>query len=133
MGFIATIGAGLLTAKAQQDSGRAQQYQMQAQARTEAVAAKSRELDRRRDLIKALASQNAAAGAGGVEASGSIGGIIRRDIRDASNDLLTENANTTARQRALQNAGRNARAQGDLMATATLFDTAQKLIPKPSG
>lgn len=119
-----TVAAGLMSAKAASDAGKAQQYELQAQARTEATAAKGREVERRRDLIRALSSQNAAAGVGGVELGGSIGGMIRRDIRDASNDLLTEGSNLASRQAAMRARGQNAVREGNTRAIGSLLDTA---------
>ena len=60
----------------------------------------------------AAAARSAAAGAAGVETSGSIGALARRDIRDNRNDITTMNANTAARQRARAVDGQR-RARGD--------------------
>lgn len=124
----ATGAAGIGAALSQRNAGIAASHEAKAQARLEGIAAKDRELDRRRDLLRALSSQNAAAGVGGVETSGSIGGIMRRNIRDASNDLLRDSANTSARVSGLNSKAKNARRQGNLAAATSLLDTAGKVV-----
>lgn len=123
-GVAVAAGAGIYSAYQQKKAGQIQAGELKAQARTEADAARQREIERRRDLLRALASQNAAAGAAGIETGGSLGGIIKRNIRENTNDLLVENANTQARQRALASRASNARKQGNVAATTSLLDTA---------
>lgn len=131
VGTAIAVGAagasGLLAAKSARDAGAAQASDLRGQAYTERLAAKSRELDRRRDLIRALSSQNAAAGAGGVELSGSIGGIVRRNIKDNANDLLVDSANASMTQSSLESRARNAKRQGNLAAATSLLDSAGKV------
>lgn len=76
--------------------------------------------------MRALASQNAAAGGAGIETGGSFGLLARTDIRDARNDLLVERASSAQRIRSLTSQGRNARATGNARATLTLLNTAQE-------
>lgn len=133
---IATVAAGVAGAVQQRNAGIIQSNELKAQARVEGDAAKGREIDRRRNLIRALASQNASAGSAGVELGGSIGGIIQTDIRNNQQDLLTDAAGTSARQRDLAIGAKNARSQGNLGAVTSLLDTAGSAIktmpaPKP--
>lgn len=122
----ATVAVGAYSAIQQKKAGDIQAAELKAQAKTEAVAAGQREIDRRRNLIRALSSQNAAAGAAGVETSGSVAAIARSDIRDASNDLLYSNMNSTARQRALRSQAGNASRIGRTNAAVSLLDSADK-------
>jgi len=112
----------------QRNAGIARSNEMKAQARVEGDAAKGREIERRRNLIRALASQNAAAGSAGVELGGSIGGIALADIRQNQQDLLTDAAGASASERALRVGASNARRQGNLGATVSLLDSASKMF-----
>lgn len=118
----AVVGGGLAV-KSQHDAGVAQDQQAKFQARTEADAAKGREITRRQDLMRALSSQNAAAGAAGVETSGSIGQIMRTNIKQNQQDLLYDAAGVGARRAAMLAGGENARLAGNAGAVGTLFDT----------
>lgn len=120
------VGAGVYSARQQYKVGLIQQAELKAQAKTEAVAAGQQQIERRRNLIRALSSQNAAAGAGGIETSGSVEAIARRDIRDAQNDLLVGDMNSQARQRALRSQASNAARIGRANAATSLLDTADK-------
>lgn len=123
---VAGLAAGAYTAVQQKRAGDVQAAALRAQAKTEAVEAGRREIERRRNLIRALASQNAAAGAAGIETSGSLEAIARRDIRDAQNDLLYSTINSEARQRALRAQASNAARVGRTNAALSLIDTADR-------
>ena len=123
---IAGLGLGVASAYQQRKAGLIQQAELKAQAKTEAVAAGQQQIERRRSLIRALSAQNAAAAAAGVETSGSIEAIARRDIRDAQNDLLVSGVNTQSRQRALRSRASNAVRVGNASAATSLLDTADK-------
>jgi hypothetical protein len=120
---VAGLAAGVASAAMQYKAGQAQSAQYKEQAKSEEVAAGQREIERRRSLIRALSAQNASAGAAGVETSGSIGGIIRRDIKDNQNDLLYDSANTKTRQRAFRSRASNSVTQGTIGAATSLIDT----------
>lgn len=120
---LATLAAGAYAGIEQKKAGDAQAAQYKAEAKTEAAAAAQREVERRRNLIRALASQNAAAGAAGIQTDGSVEAVARRDIRDSQNDLLYSNLNTQARQRALRSQASNAQRAGRTAAVTSLMDT----------
>lgn len=117
------VAGGVMAAKSQHDAGVAVSQQNQFQSRVDADAAKGREIARRQDLMRALASQNASAGAKGVETSGSIGGIMRTDIKQNQQDLAYDAAGVSARRAALASQGANARTSGNAAAAGTLLDT----------
>lgn len=117
-------GAGIYSAYNTAKTGAIQAAELKAQARTEADAAMQQQIERRRDLLRALASQNAAAGAAGIETGGSFGGIVRRQINENSNDLLVQDANSQSRQRALASRASNARQSANASAATSLLDTA---------
>lgn len=121
---VAGVVAGGISAYNTAKAGKIQAADLKVQARTEESAARQREIDRRRSLLRALASQNAAAGAAGIETGGSFGAIVQRNIADNANDLLVDNANTQARQQALAARASNAVKSANTAAAASLLDTA---------
>jgi hypothetical protein len=123
---VAGLALGAMSAVQQKKAGAMQAAELKAQAKTEAVAAQQRENERRRNLIRALAAQNAAAGAAGVTTDGSVEAIARRDIRDAHNDLLYHNANTQHRQSALRAQATNAVRVANINAAGSLLDSANR-------
>jgi dihydrodipicolinate synthase/N-acetylneuraminate lyase len=125
--LVTTIAAGAGGAIMQRNAAIAQSHQMKAQAAREGDAARQREIERRRALLRALSSQSARAGAGGVALDGSLAGIARADIRDATNDLLIDRSNTRSRQNELIRGAKNARSQGNIGAAVSLFDTGAKV------
>lgn len=121
-----TVAAGTYSAVQARNAGIAQSNELKAQSRVEGLAAKQNEIERRRDLIRALSSQNAAAGAAGVTTDGSIGAIMKRDIRDNQNDLLVSSANSSAQSSLRRSQASNSRQQGNIRAVTSLLDTGAK-------
>jgi len=115
--------AGVASAAQTRNIGIAESQNLQFQAKQEADKARGREIERRRALLRALADQHAKAAAGGAEFSGSLGAIAQRDIQDATNDLLIDQANAGNRIASLIAGARTARQQGRLGAYASLLDT----------
>jgi len=95
------------------------------QARQEKDAAQQREIERRRDLMRALSAQNAQAGAAGVETSGSTQGLMLTDIKQNQQDLLTDVSNTSLKNRDLRQRAANARRAGTWGAVGGLLETAK--------
>lgn len=124
----AVVGGGLASANAARNVGIAQEQQYKYQSYVEGLAAKQREIERRRDLIRSLSSMNAQAGAGGIELGGSLGGIIMKNIKDNQNDLLVNNANLSATQQSLAAAGANARQAANTNAAMSLLDTGKNVF-----
>lgn len=119
-----TAAAGAASAIQARNAGKLQQIEYQRQAKEEEVSARDREIERRRRLVQALASQNAEAGALGIDpTTGSRRAITLEDVRLARMDDLTDRAMTSRRSVSLRSAGRSARRQGNLQAGATLLDT----------
>lgn len=131
--LILTVAAGTAAAIQQRNAGIAVSNEAKLEAKKEGDAARGREIERRRDLIRAISSQNARAGALGIATTGSVGAIARADIRDAQNDLLTDSVNTQTRQSILRSQARNARAQGNLGAVTSLLDTGAKAYKQLPG
>jgi hypothetical protein len=124
----ATAAAGAASAIQSRNAGKLQQIEYKRQAQEEETSARDREIERRRRLVQALASQNAEAGALGLDATtGSRRAITLEDVRRARMDDLTDRAMTSRRAVSLASAGRAARRQGNLQAGATLLDTASTI------
>lgn len=128
------IVAGGLKANAQNNAGIAANQQYKSQVVQEQDSMRQREITRRRDLLRALSSQNAQAGAQGVSMTGGKAAIAKGDIRDAGNDLLIDKVNTKRKIGQLTTAGRNAQRAGEMAAITTLFETAGSAASlKPGG
>jgi hypothetical protein len=104
---VVSAGAGVAAAAQQRRAGKMQEFQYKEQAKQEGDAARQREIDRKRNLLRALASQNAGAGASGADMAGSLQNIARVDIEDAADDLSIDRVNS-----------------GNIAAAGSLLDTA---------
>lgn len=119
--------AGVTAAKEQRRAGKFAEAQAGIDAKAEGDAARQREIERKRGLMRALSSQVASAGARGVGLEGSLAQIAQLDIARSREDIDIDTANTKARQAALRQQGRAARAAGNTQARLTLLDTAIKV------
>ena len=121
--------AGGSQAISQIRAGQQAEVEYKERAQQELDAARDREIERRRRLVSALASQNAEAGAlGAMTGFGSRAAIALSDARRASLDSLTDRASTNRRALMLRSAGAEARRQSYLGAATTLFETASQTI-----
>jgi hypothetical protein len=123
----ASAAAGVMAAKEQRRAGIFAEKQAEIDVKAEGDAAREREIDRKRGLLRAIASQQAMAAAAGISTSeGAVARIVQLDNAQSARDLYVDTANTRARQSALRTQGRVARMQGANAATMTLLDTAAK-------
>lgn len=133
--LLLTVTAGVAGAVQQRNAGIIQSNDMKAAARKEGDAARQREIERKRTLLRSLSDQSARAAAAGISLGGSTGALIRRDIRDATNDMLVDRSNTRSTISSLNTGAKNARRQANLGAAVSLFDTAagaaKQYTPKP--
>jgi hypothetical protein len=121
----ATVAAGTASAISARNAGISRNIELKEQAKQEQLAAKDREIERRRSLIETIATQNAEAGAAGDEIqTGSRRAIALEDIRRQRLDDLTDRAMTNRRAVTLRASGRAAQRSGNLQAAGTLLDTA---------
>lgn len=133
VGQMALLGASAASAIGSayqmREAGQVAKAQYKEQARQEADSARQREIDRRRDLIRALASQNATAGATGVSTRAGTGlaGIAQYDIKETRRDSLVDRVNTGRSRNMLLKAGKNAQTMGNLGAATSLLDSAVDL------
>ena len=121
-------GASLLTgavgADGQHQAGVAQKNDDAMRARQAGLDAAQKQIGIRQNMLSALASQNAAAGQGGIGTGGSFGANVNRQITQNQNDLLALSADTSAQQAQYGAAGANAAATGNIKAGQSLLDTA---------
>lgn len=108
-------------------TGRAEAAEYKLQVKQEQDSARGREIERRRALLKALANQNAVAGAQGVAMSGGKAAIARSDIRDAQRDLLTDKAGTGMRVASYRARASNAKKAGTARAAVSIMEAAEKM------
>ena len=116
-----TVASGVYSAQQQKAAGKAANAEAQIAANREGDAARGREIERRRALLRAIASQNAAAGAGGVSVNEA---TLGADLMYATDDLMTDRSNTLQTQSLLRLQGSNAKRAGKVGAFTTLLDTA---------
>lgn len=120
----ATVLSGALAYRQQRTAGKIAEFQYRDQAEQEETAARDREIERRRRLVQALASQNAEAGALGIDgATGSRRAIVLDDVRRSRMDSLSDRAMTNRRAVNLRSAGGNYRRQSNIGAATNLLDT----------
>lgn len=122
----ATVYGGVTAAREQRRAGRFAEAQANIDAAAEGDAARQREIERKRMLRRALSSQIASAGAGGIAFEGSAARAAQLDIDEAIKDLTIDRANTRQRQSSLRSQGRAARFAGKQQARMTLLDTAAR-------
>jgi hypothetical protein len=121
----ASLAAGVVSYKQTVRAGEIANAQSKIDANAEGDAARDREMQRKRGLLRAISSQVAQSGAAGVAfAEGSPAAIAQLDIAEATKDLNTDRVNVRARQRAIRLQGRNAETGARGQATASLIDTA---------
>jgi len=108
--------------------GIVQKGEYEAQARQEQMAARDREIQRRQQLLKVLASRSVAVGAGGGTFEGTPTALVQGDFRNYSLDQASASANTAATVTRLRTAGRNAKTIGKLNAAASLIDAGGSFV-----
>lgn len=124
------LGSGVLAAGAQYRAGKQQEIQYKQEAKQEGDSAKQREIERKRNLLRALASQRATAAAMGAEFSGSLANIAQVDIEEAATDLAVDSVNSARRQRVLRLSGSEASRAGTVAAAGSLLDSADNAYDK---
>lgn len=111
------VGAGV-AAYESHEQGVAASNQAKQKARVEADKETQNQITMRQNMLRGLAAQNAAAGAG--QASISKANTMRQ-ITQASNDLMVSKANSSAQVSLLDQQAANARAAGDIGAAGDVL------------
>ena len=120
------FGSGA-SAYGQHQAGVAQADDAKMRARQAGLEAGQKQIGIRENMLKALASQNTAAGQGGIGTGGSFGANVNRQITQSTNDLLALNADTSATESQYGAEASNAMKTGNIKAGASLLDAAGSL------
>lgn len=119
------VAAGA-SAYEQHEAGVAASNQAKDKARIAADQATQQQINQRQNLLRALASQNAQAGAGGIGTGGSFGANAKRQITQNQNDLLVTGAGASAQIQGYNQQASSALLQGNIGAGVSLLDGASK-------
>ncbi len=123
MAIVAAVGAAV-SAEGMHVAGVQAKNQDVLKSRQAGLDAQAKQIQIRQNMMQALASQNARAGAAGIGTGGSFGAGVQRQITQNQNDLLTNSANVTSQQQLFGMAGQSAVTQGNISAGASLLDFA---------
>ncbi len=108
--------------EAAEAQAKGQQDQLNRQAEQEEMAAKEREIDRRKRLLSAMASQNAASAASGIRAyEGSALNMLKTDVNSYEYDSIMDKGTTASTTSGLKSAGMWAMYGGKVAKRASLF------------
>ena len=124
---IALTAAGTATsAYGQVQAGKAQEEQMKQQAEQERLAAESRELQRREELNRALASNVVAQSMSGISGEGTPASLALESAKKAGLSEATIDLSEKLRQSALIRAGKTAKQTAYIGAASTLLSGGAK-------
>jgi hypothetical protein len=127
---VLTVASTAYSFQQSKAAGKVANAEAKIAANREGDAARQREIERRRTLLRSLASQNAGAGATGVDPNMVIAGA---DIQYAADDFYTDQANTAETQSMLRLQGKNAQRAGRAEGVMSLFDGATDLTMLRAG
>ena len=109
------------------NAGKAQEAAYKRDAERESFAAKDKEIQRKKRLVAALATQNAVRGAQGVAAfEGSSLNMMLQDVENFEYDQDMGAANLAMTRQSLLESGKAARRYGVMSATNTLMGAAER-------
>ena len=125
---VALSAAGTLTSVyGQVQAGKAQEEQMKQQAEQERLAAESRELQRREELNRALASNIAAQSMSGIAGEGTPASLALESAKKAGLSEATIDLSEKLRQSALIRAGKTAKQTAYIGAAGSLLSCAGQI------
>jgi hypothetical protein len=108
--------------EAAEAQAKGQQDQLNRQAEQEEMAAKEREIDRRKRLLSAMASQNAASASSGIRAyEGSALNMLQTDMDSYDYDSIMDKGSTASTVGNLKSQGQWAMYGGKVAKRASLF------------
>ena len=120
--------AGTFAAVETREAGKFQAKVLKNRAKQEEIAARDRELERRRKSNKILSAQIASRGGGGTDFSGSLQSLALSDAAISGLDLLSSRAIAENRISNTLNQAKRARRSGNLQALSQVFSTASSTI-----
>lgn len=122
----AIVASTAVTAVGQRNAGKAQQIEMNRAAEEEKIAAESLELQRRQELNKVLAANNAALAAGGIGIEGTPASIALGSAEQSSLSEGMAGLSSRLKQAQFKRQGSNAKTAGNFAAASTLLSGAAK-------
>ena len=120
----AIVASTAVTAVGQRNAGKAQQIEMNRAAEEEKLAAESLELQRRQELNKVLAANNAALAAGNIGMEGTPASIALGSAEQASLSEGMAGLSSRLKQAQFKRQGSAARSAGNLASASTLLSGA---------
>jgi hypothetical protein len=118
-----TATAGAVSARGQYVAGKTQEIELKRQAEEERMAAQSRELQRREELNRALASNVVGQAMSGISGEGTPASIALASAERASLSEATIGLSDKLKQAQLRRQASSAKQAGYLAATSTLLKT----------
>ena len=121
----------IMSASQSIQAGRAQEAAYKRDAERESFAAKDKEIQRKKRLVAALATQNAVRAASGVAAfEGSSLNMMNQDVETFEYDQSMGSANLAMKRQSLLESGKAARRYGYASATNTLLESASRVTAR---
>ena len=112
----------------QLESGKAQQEEMERQAEEEKIAAEARELERKQQLNKILAANNASMASSGIAMEGTPSSIALESAKQIGNSEGMFALSDKLRQAQLKRQGKNAKFGSQMNATSTLLTGVSSIL-----
>jgi len=128
-----TATAGAVSARGQYVAGKTQEIELKRQAEEERMAAQSRELQRREELNRALASNVVGQAMSGISGEGTPASIALASAERASLSEGTIGLSEKLKQAQLRRQAKSAKQTGYLAATSTLLKTGAQAASLASG
>ena len=126
--IVAAIAVSTVTtAVGQRNAGKAQQIEMNRAAEEEKIAAESLELQRKQELNKVLAANNAALAAGNIGMEGTPSSIALASAEQASLSEGMAGLSSRLKQAQFKRQGATAKSAGNLSAASTLLSGTAKV------
>ena len=127
-GALVAVGAsGALSAYGSMEAGKAQQEALERQAEEEKIAAEGRELQRRQELNKVLASNIVGASMSGMTGEGTPASIALESAKQIGTSEGMINLSERLQRAQLRRQGAMARSSGNIGAASTLLSTGSKV------
>lgn len=125
--IVAAIAVSTVTtAVGQRQAGKAQQIEMNRAAEEEKIAAESLELQRRQELNKVLAANNAALAAGGIGMEGTPASIALSSAEQTSLSEGITGLSSRLKQAQFKRQGATAKSASNIVAASTLLSGGAK-------
>lgn len=124
----AATGAFIAPAYYQKQAAEAQEAELKRQAEDEKVAAEGRELQRRRELNRALSANIVSQAASGISGEGTPESIALASAKNVSISEGMETLSDRLRVAQLRRQGQNVGLAGTYQAAGTLFETGKSML-----